>query len=557
MYHIISYVTMFAGIFLILLFLILNLINLIRKHSGKTSFFAKDISNRTFVIFFCLILTCAAFLRLYRLCELPAGMHVDEAGMAYDAYCLANYGVERFCNRFPVYLINYDSGQSALYAYLAAFFIKILGNSLLAVRLPAFSSGMYVVLFGGLIFKELFSKRTALFGASLLAVCPYFMMASRFGFDCNLFLGCSVVLIWLLLMAIRYQKHTLFLLAGLMCGITLYSYSLSWLAIPMFLLLTLIYLLCFKKLCLKDFLFFTIPSVILAVPLLLLLYVNMTGGEAIVTPFFTIPVIPTFRSDGFSVANILPNLRTLFVMLLSQDQYIFNSFDDYYTLYRLSIPFIIVGFVLILIRLIRSLIKRQFSSLNVAFFFLLSMTVLGLIITNPDIYRMNGIFFSMILLVVLCVHDLCSFMKHPAIPFGSVLALYVFNAVFFIHFYFTQYQDTYTMQWFFNDYCEDIFEELKEEQPDCHIYVDNFNCSLYAYDMWIREISPYDFSKENHPDMDGEECYLNTTYSLPDPAEIQENCIYIVFEQNGFRDYLDGLSFTGTKHGYYFVYRHD
>ncbi len=113
------------------------------------------------------------------------------------------------------------------------------------------------------------------------------------------------------------------------------------------------------------------------------------------------------------------------------------------------------------------------------------------------------------------------------------------------------------MQWFFNDYCEDIFEELKEEQPDCHIYVDNFNCSLYAYDMWIREISPYDFSKENHPDMDGEECYLNTTYSLPDPAEIQENCIYIVFEQNGFRDYLDGLSFTGTKHGYYFVYRHD
>ena len=90
------------------------------------------------VIIFIIIMIIAIFSRAYKLNSLPVGIHVDEAGMAYDAYCLATNGTDRWLNNFPVYLENFGGGQSALYAYLAAIFIKILGLNMISIRLPAF-----------------------------------------------------------------------------------------------------------------------------------------------------------------------------------------------------------------------------------------------------------------------------------------------------------------------------------------------------------------------------------------------------------------------------------
>lgn len=42
------------------------------------------------LLLFCLIS------RLWRLDTLPFGLHLDEAGMAYDAWCLSQYGVDRY-----------------------------------------------------------------------------------------------------------------------------------------------------------------------------------------------------------------------------------------------------------------------------------------------------------------------------------------------------------------------------------------------------------------------------------------------------------------------------
>ena len=76
------------------------------------------------------------FTRLYKIEELLNGLHVDEVGMGYDAFCIANYGVDRYLHHFPVYMINFGGGQSALYTYLAAIIVKILGLNTLAIRLP-------------------------------------------------------------------------------------------------------------------------------------------------------------------------------------------------------------------------------------------------------------------------------------------------------------------------------------------------------------------------------------------------------------------------------------
>lgn len=72
------------------------------------------------------ILFLVAFIRLFKLTELPYGIHIDEAGLGVNAYSLANFGVDRYLNSYPIYPANFNGGQSPFYSYLVTFFIKFL-----------------------------------------------------------------------------------------------------------------------------------------------------------------------------------------------------------------------------------------------------------------------------------------------------------------------------------------------------------------------------------------------------------------------------------------------
>lgn len=69
----------------------------------KRSELLKDKYNKIFLIIF-IIAICSRILFVE---EYPAGIEQDEAGMMYDAYCMAEYGTDRYLNENPVYLINF------------------------------------------------------------------------------------------------------------------------------------------------------------------------------------------------------------------------------------------------------------------------------------------------------------------------------------------------------------------------------------------------------------------------------------------------------------------
>ena len=48
-----------------------------------------------------LLFLIAVFLRVYRLESLPDVLHIDEAGLGYNAWCLAHYGTDRYLNVRP------------------------------------------------------------------------------------------------------------------------------------------------------------------------------------------------------------------------------------------------------------------------------------------------------------------------------------------------------------------------------------------------------------------------------------------------------------------------
>ena len=115
----------------------------------------KEFINKNKIkIIFAVILITAIFIRIYKLDEAPHGINVDEAGMAYDAFCLANYGTDRYLNNMPVYLINFGGGQSALYAYLSSILIKIFGFSIYAIRMPAVILGIIAIILSYFMVKR-------------------------------------------------------------------------------------------------------------------------------------------------------------------------------------------------------------------------------------------------------------------------------------------------------------------------------------------------------------------------------------------------------------------
>ena len=92
--------------------------------------------NKNYKWILTILILVMAITRLYKFGKIPEYIGVDEAGAAYDAYCLANYGVDRYLNKWPLYLINFGGGQSALYAYSTIPFIKLFGANIVSYRLP-------------------------------------------------------------------------------------------------------------------------------------------------------------------------------------------------------------------------------------------------------------------------------------------------------------------------------------------------------------------------------------------------------------------------------------
>ena len=111
----------------------------------------EQLIEEKYKIIMIIILIVGIFTRFIAIDKVPIGIQVDEAGMAYDAYCIANYGTDRFDNPYPIYMINYGGGQSSLYTYLAAILIKIFGFSLFIIRMPAFIFSIIYIIIAYLI----------------------------------------------------------------------------------------------------------------------------------------------------------------------------------------------------------------------------------------------------------------------------------------------------------------------------------------------------------------------------------------------------------------------
>jgi len=189
--------------------------------------------GRKELILLAIICAMGAFLRFYQLQSIPFGLFFDEATNGLDAVRVIQQQV------YPVYFeANY--GRGALFIYLLALSFKLLGVSVLAMRLVTAALGVLTILAFYFLFRQLFGLGLGLVGAYLIATSRWHINFSRVVFDAVLLPLLAALSFYFLFKGLRSRQRTDFLWSGLALGLGLHTYA-SFRLIPFVIALFLLY----------------------------------------------------------------------------------------------------------------------------------------------------------------------------------------------------------------------------------------------------------------------------------------------------------------------------
>lgn len=417
--------------------------------------------------------------RIYKFGEIPNFIGVDEAGAAYDAYCLSKYGVDRYLNSFPLYLINFGGGQSALYAYATIPFIKLIGANIIAYRLPELLFFLMGIVVCYILANKMKDKKIALLYTFLIIICPWNIEASRQGLDCNLLAPMFMLDVLLLVTA---NKNWHYIVAGLAIGVTLYTYCLAWILIPVFLLIYIIYTLWVKKINFKQVILLGIPIALLATPLIYLILLNK--GYATRTNFgiFTIPKLFFFRQGEISIKNLLEyggySLKTIFT--------------DSRGIYLIELPFLLVGIVVGIKEFVKSIKEKEFSFTGFMTVVFIILLMCNLLVVIGTLNRANILYLPMLYLITIGISYLSKGSKWTII---SILIVLIALFVTFEISYYTEEPEKRRMSRYEDIELYQITKKLEDDENVTNVakyFVITNKAEPYIFTMLATKPSPYD-----------------------------------------------------------------
>lgn len=384
-----------------------------------------------------LIFALGAVVRIYRFGSIPQGIYQDEATLAYDAWSLVHFGVERNGTTFPIIFPAYGSGQSGTLAgYLAMPFMLFFGLHPVTTRIVNLLMSLIALPVAYGIGKEIKNERLGTIAMAVLAINPWHIMMSRWGLDCNLFP--NLFLIGFLLLLHGRRSAGALIGAFVTFGLCLYSYGISYVFLPVFLLPASIWLLG-NGVRWKTLLGAWCAFGAVAVPMATYLIINTLELPTLVIGPFTIPNFPVqpryeevstlFGSRFFS--QLSHNAGHFWSIVITQyDNSVANAIREFGTIYHASAVLLIGGFAVAL----GGLPKQWRRPHTLLLLWFVAAMAVGLCL-EVNIYRIN-ILFPVLVLLVAVGADL---MMRTRLLTGIIIVTFAVLFAWFTTFYFTTY----------------------------------------------------------------------------------------------------------------------
>ena len=336
-------------------------------------------------------------IRLINLEKMPNGLIPDEASAGYEAFSILNYGTDRLGKSYPVFLISWGSGQNALYTYILIPFIKILGLTKFAVRLPMAIISCVSIIAMYYLLKNIFNKKIATIGVIFLAICPWHIMKARYGLESNIFPNVVLFAILFMTLGIKKYKMSIFYLGWALIGLSTYAYGTSYFFVTIFSIITIPFLLIKKEIKFKNAFIAILIAIVIASPIIIMILINTFDLPEIKFLGFTIPRLFINRFEGncsiFSsnfILNSINNFKTSLKILIMQDENFLWGLTYWY-----SMPLFLIGAYEAIIKNGKYHITNQI--MNIWFL----SAILLLFMVTPGIIRINIIMLPIIYYIIL------------------------------------------------------------------------------------------------------------------------------------------------------------
>ncbi len=392
-------------------------------------------------VYFMLILFCGILLRIYQFGSLPVGLNQDEAFAGYEAFSLANYGVDSAGYHNPVYFVSWGSGMNVLESYLALPFVWLFGLSVYTIRLPQLICGILSLPVIYLLLLEITKqKRTALIGMGILAVSPWHIMLSRWGLESNL--APAFLLFGLFFFVKGIRKNYFFIVSAVMYGLALYAYAITWVVVPLMVAGSCLYLLFLKvKFSWKYAILFLSILFILALPLILFLLVNNNVIPEIKTSFISIPKMLVMRDQEIKFSNIFnaESYYNLLNLMIKQNDGLAHNSTEFGLFYRFSVPFIFAGMGILILNFVRNIRQKQYSGETLLLIALVSALVASLTLGGININRVNALHINLAICITFGLSGMFGCFKRFKTLVRIFAGFYIVSTVFFGSYYFSRY----------------------------------------------------------------------------------------------------------------------
>lgn len=480
-----------------------------------------------------IILLIAFLLRFWQVNKLPS-LNPDEAALGYNAYSLLKTGKDEHGISWPLHFKSFGDYKPGGYVYLTIPFVKILGLTPLAVRLPnLIFSVLTIYILYKLVFLLTLDFRLSSLSAFVLAISPWHLQFSRGAWESSTALFFIVLGTYFFFKSIKEKFLLNFSIFVLFYVLSLYIYHSARLVAPL-LALTLV-ILYFKYLIKKlpQILIPIIFGILLAIPVAFS-FLNNGGTARIGGVGLTADQGPVWRANELInqhnntklINRIMHNKRILY--LISWGQKYTSHFDFNFLslngdevprskvpemgqIHLIELPLLLLG----LIFLLKSTIYTRRSKIFLIAFLLIAPIASSLTFQAPSALRALPMVIPISILIALGLYQVT---KHSSFTIKLLIFLsYLLSFFYYLDSYYNHAPQRYSFAW--NRGFSEIIPFIESQKY-------NYK-NIYLTDKYDQ---PY---------------ILYLFYSKYDPAKIQSQIKLTPADKFGFStvDKIDNITF--------------
>lgn len=199
-------------------------------------------NSKVYYFLLALILGIGLILRFYNLSVVPNGLQQDETSLGYNAYSILTTGKDEYGKPYPLYFQAFGEYKLPVYVYVTVPSIAVFGLNEFGVRFPSALFGFLTIPVFYLLVRRLFEKQKLLhiIATALFALNPWQIHFSRGAFEVTPALFFITLGILFYVFYIQKKKFIYLLLGVIFLGVSIYTYNIARLFIPML----FVYILC-------------------------------------------------------------------------------------------------------------------------------------------------------------------------------------------------------------------------------------------------------------------------------------------------------------------------